>query len=55
MIKEERDIEEEVISYFTSLYAPAIVSRLFLEGLDWDPISVRSKEDLEIPFTLEVH
>lgn len=37
-------IKEEIISYFTSLYAPSNFARSFLEGLAWDPISERERE-----------
>lgn len=34
VIKEDCEIEEEVINYFTSLYAPPVFARPFLDGLN---------------------
>ncbi|MDV3143360.1 MAG: hypothetical protein Q8761_02940, partial [Sweet potato little leaf phytoplasma] len=52
-LKGEKKIEEEILSFFSNLCGPLVESKPFVEGLDWRPISVSEKMELDSPFTLE--
>lgn len=53
MLKDDKEIEEEVLSFFFALYGLVVDPRPFLDGLDWSPISSANKAELDSPFTLE--
>lgn len=52
-IRGDKEIEGEVISFFSNLYGPEVAPKRFVLGIDWSPIFERELEDLPAPFNVE--
>lgn len=52
-VKEPKEIEGEILSFFSNLYEPSVANRPFVEGLDWCLILELDRRDLESPFSTE--
>lgn len=42
-----------VLPVFSNLFSPAVMSKPFIQGIDWCPISPGDGEELVAPFSLE--
>lgn len=49
----DKETKEEILLAFSKLYSPTIPEKLFVEGIEWSPISSREDEELVALFTLE--
>ncbi|KAA0060702.1 hypothetical protein E6C27_scaffold496G00040 [Cucumis melo var. makuwa] len=48
-----KEIKEEILKTFSSLYSPEVKEKPFVEGIDWMPISTREDKELVAPFTFD--
>lgn len=39
VFRDDKEVEKEVISFFSNLYGPEVFPKLFVHGVDWSPIS----------------
>lgn len=51
-VKGEREVEEEILSFFTKLYDPIMSPKPFVEDIDWCPVSDLEDAELVAPFSL---
>lgn len=51
--RNDKEVEEEVLSAFSILYNSVVRAKPFVHDIDWCSISPREDEDLEVPFTLD--
>lgn len=52
-VREGKEIEEEILSFFLALYGPSTEDKPFVEGADWSPISEQERRSLDSPFSIE--
>lgn len=43
VFRDDKEVEKEVISFFSNLYGPEVFPKLFVHGVDWSPISEKEQ------------
>ena len=51
--RDRKEIEEEILNSFSTLYSPTVLVKPFVEDIDWSPISPREDEKLVAMFSLD--